>query len=223
MPVMQKAAQFYIEFYSQGRDEKVCYFHDAFPLAHLVQPDLFEFTQGNIRVSTDDLNRGQTIVSIGDRHTPYLAHWRRYSKPEKQGVERHLGSYSFVDRGSPGFGINNLAIFEAIKADHGLSRSISKIHYGMLDKDLIILIQAALTVDDNTLTAHETSQHFRRLGLIHSGIRLMPDKRIVVVQAIDEGIGVFLFNGSCPSFIKGHGIITPGQLEVMNSALHSIV
>lgn len=60
---VQKAAQFYIEFYSQGRDEKVCYFHDAFPLAHLVQPDLFEFTQGNIRVSTDDLNRGQTIVA----------------------------------------------------------------------------------------------------------------------------------------------------------------
>jgi inosine-uridine nucleoside N-ribohydrolase len=24
---------------------------------------LFEFTQGNIRVSTDDLNRGQTIVA----------------------------------------------------------------------------------------------------------------------------------------------------------------
>lgn len=60
---VQKASQFYIDFYSKNREEKVCYFHDAFPLAHLVKPELFEFTRGNIRISTDDLNRGQTIVA----------------------------------------------------------------------------------------------------------------------------------------------------------------
>ena len=60
---MQKASQFYIDFYSQNRDEKVCFFHDAFPIAHLVKPELFEFTRGNIRVSTDELNRGQTVVA----------------------------------------------------------------------------------------------------------------------------------------------------------------
>ncbi|MDC8830204.1 nucleoside hydrolase [Alteromonas gilva] len=60
---VQQASQFYIDFYSQNRDEKVCFFHDAFPLAQLVAPELFEFTRGNIRISTDDLNRGQTIVA----------------------------------------------------------------------------------------------------------------------------------------------------------------
>ncbi len=57
------AAQFYTDFYSANRDDRVCFFHDAFPLAHLIQPDLFELTEGNVRVSTDALNRGQTIVA----------------------------------------------------------------------------------------------------------------------------------------------------------------
>ncbi|NMH59171.1 nucleoside hydrolase [Alteromonas ponticola] len=57
------SAKFYADFYSANRDDKVCFFHDAFPLAHLIQPDLFELTEGNVRVSTDALNRGQTIVA----------------------------------------------------------------------------------------------------------------------------------------------------------------
>ena len=44
-PVMggfvRDASQFYMDFYSQGLPERVCYFHDAFPLAYLIQPDLF--------------------------------------------------------------------------------------------------------------------------------------------------------------------------------------
>ena len=60
---VQKSAQFYIDFYTKEGEDRVCCFHDAFPLAHLIQPDLFEFTEGQVRVSTDDLNRGQTIVA----------------------------------------------------------------------------------------------------------------------------------------------------------------
>lgn len=60
---VQKAAQFYIDFYTKDGDERVCCFHDAFPLAHLIAPDLFELTEGHVRVSTDALNCGQTIVA----------------------------------------------------------------------------------------------------------------------------------------------------------------
>ncbi|MGS2719674.1 nucleoside hydrolase [Paraglaciecola aestuariivivens] len=58
------AAQFYMQFYSQSRKEDVCFFHDAMPIAHLVDPSLFELTQGHIRVSTDPLNIGQTSVAV---------------------------------------------------------------------------------------------------------------------------------------------------------------
>ncbi|RDV29098.1 nucleoside hydrolase [Alteromonas aestuariivivens] len=60
---VQKAAQFYIDFYSLGKDEHFCCFHDAFPIAHLIHPELFELTEGHARVSTDPLNRGQTSVA----------------------------------------------------------------------------------------------------------------------------------------------------------------
>jgi inosine-uridine nucleoside N-ribohydrolase len=58
------AAQFYMKFYSQNRDEEVCFFHDAMPLAHLVEPSLFELQTGHARVSTDPLNIGQTSVAL---------------------------------------------------------------------------------------------------------------------------------------------------------------
>nr|WP_136251813.1 nucleoside hydrolase [Ningiella ruwaisensis] len=57
---VQKAAEFYTTFYSQGRDDKVCYFHDAFPLAYMIDPSLFEMTEGQLRVGTDPLHKGQT-------------------------------------------------------------------------------------------------------------------------------------------------------------------
>lgn len=58
------AAQFYVDFYSQHRTEKVCFFHDAMPLAHLVDPTLFELQTGHARVSTDPLNIGQTSIAL---------------------------------------------------------------------------------------------------------------------------------------------------------------
>ncbi|KXI28052.1 nucleoside hydrolase [Paraglaciecola hydrolytica] len=57
------AAQFYVEFYSEHRADKVCFFHDTMPLAHLVDPTLFEFQVGHARVSTDPLNIGQTSIA----------------------------------------------------------------------------------------------------------------------------------------------------------------
>ncbi|MCV2883462.1 nucleoside hydrolase [Aestuariibacter sp. AA17] len=60
---VNKSAQFYVEFYSQNRDDRVCFFHDAMPLAYLIDPSLFKIQSGHARVSTDPLNKGQTTVA----------------------------------------------------------------------------------------------------------------------------------------------------------------
>lgn len=60
---VKDAAQFYIDFYTRDSEERVCCFHDAFPLAHLIKPELFELTEGHARVATDPLNRGQTMIA----------------------------------------------------------------------------------------------------------------------------------------------------------------
>jgi inosine-uridine nucleoside N-ribohydrolase len=55
-----KASVFYSDFYSQGKEERVCFYHDAFPIAYLMHPELFEMTAGHIRIGTDSLHKGQT-------------------------------------------------------------------------------------------------------------------------------------------------------------------
>ncbi|MDT0593530.1 nucleoside hydrolase [Glaciecola petra] len=66
-----KASQFYMDFYSQNTPERVCFFHDAFPLAFMLQPDLFEMTKGHMRIGTSELDRGQTAFApIGSTQSP---------------------------------------------------------------------------------------------------------------------------------------------------------
>lgn len=65
------ASQFYMDFYSQNTPERVCFFHDAFPLAYMLQPDLFEMTRGNMRIGTSELDKGQTAFApIGSTQSP---------------------------------------------------------------------------------------------------------------------------------------------------------
>lgn len=68
-----KASKFYSEFYSQGKDEEVCFFHDAFPLAYIIQPELFEMTEGHMRIGTDELHKGQT--SFAPLNSTMSPHW----------------------------------------------------------------------------------------------------------------------------------------------------
>jgi inosine-uridine nucleoside N-ribohydrolase len=70
---VERAARFYTEFYSQGKDEPQCFFHDAFPLAYLIDPSLFEMTEGHLRVGTDPLHQGQT--SFAPVGTTTSEHW----------------------------------------------------------------------------------------------------------------------------------------------------
>ena len=68
---VQESAQFYMDFYSQNREDRVCFFHDAFPIAHLRHPELFELTEGHVRVGTGPLDRGQTVVApLGTTPSP---------------------------------------------------------------------------------------------------------------------------------------------------------
>lgn len=67
------AAQFYMDFYSQNRTDRVCFFHDAMPIAHLVDPTLFETQRGHARVATDPLTIGQTIIA--PKNTTTSAMW----------------------------------------------------------------------------------------------------------------------------------------------------
>ncbi len=67
-----KASEFYSDFYSQGKDERVCFYHDAFPIAFMMQPELFEMTEGHIRIGTDELHKGQTsFAPINTTLSPY--------------------------------------------------------------------------------------------------------------------------------------------------------
>lgn len=66
---VHQASQFYVEFYSQNREEDVCFFHDAMPIAHLLDPSLFKLQTGHARVSTDPLNIGQTSIALPNTTT----------------------------------------------------------------------------------------------------------------------------------------------------------
>ncbi len=70
---VEKSSAFYTDFYSQGKSEPECYFHDAFPIAYIMNPDLFTMTQGHIRVGTDELHRGQT--SFAPLNSTKSDHW----------------------------------------------------------------------------------------------------------------------------------------------------
>jgi inosine-uridine nucleoside N-ribohydrolase len=60
---VERSSEFYTDFYSEGKETRQCFFHDAFPIAYIIDPSLFELTEGNVRVSTDSLNKGQTIFA----------------------------------------------------------------------------------------------------------------------------------------------------------------
>lgn len=68
-----KASKFYSDFYSQGKEERVCFFHDAFPLAYIMKPELFEMTEGHMRIGTDNLHKGQT--SFAPKNTTMSPFW----------------------------------------------------------------------------------------------------------------------------------------------------
>lgn len=64
-----QAVRFYAAFYGRLHPElasaKACFGHDVLAMIHLVRPDLFGLESGRVRVVTEGLMQGQTIL---DRH-----------------------------------------------------------------------------------------------------------------------------------------------------------
>ncbi|MFL2813812.1 MAG: nucleoside hydrolase [Candidatus Puniceispirillales bacterium] len=63
---LKKISNFYINFYRETKNMDGCFFHDATAVIAFTNPELFEFKNGKVFVSKDDLTRGQTVVF--DRH-----------------------------------------------------------------------------------------------------------------------------------------------------------
>lgn len=68
------AVRFYVDFYGRIEPELAalpgCYGHDALALMYLVQPTLFVTQAGRVRVATEGLAEGQTIMDRRE-HIPY--------------------------------------------------------------------------------------------------------------------------------------------------------
>jgi len=59
-------ARFYTGLYAHVAQEPGCFAHDVLAFVYLVQPELFTLAQGAIRVATEGLAQGQTIMNRRD-------------------------------------------------------------------------------------------------------------------------------------------------------------
>lgn len=67
---LNKAAQHYFDFYRGAMGIDGCYFHDAATIAYVLDPSLFGCRHGRIRVATDGLALGQTMMAPEGRDFP---------------------------------------------------------------------------------------------------------------------------------------------------------
>lgn len=68
------AGRFYADFYSKNRGAEGCYVHDASAIAYAIEPDLFDVIEGPLRVATEGIAKGQTIIHRNDYIYPET-HW----------------------------------------------------------------------------------------------------------------------------------------------------
>jgi inosine-uridine nucleoside N-ribohydrolase len=55
--------QFYIDFYHKTFGIDGCYVHDASTIVYAAEPDIFSTEQGHVRVATDGVAIGQTVIA----------------------------------------------------------------------------------------------------------------------------------------------------------------
>lgn len=67
---LNKAAQHYFDFYRAALGVNGCYFHDAATIAYVLDPSLFGCRHGRIRVATEGLALGQTMMAPEGRDFP---------------------------------------------------------------------------------------------------------------------------------------------------------
>lgn len=71
---LYQATQFYFDFYRQSRKINGCYVHDASTIVYAISPDIFTTQPGVVRVATEGLAIGQTIVAKPGSQYP-VSHW----------------------------------------------------------------------------------------------------------------------------------------------------
>lgn len=71
---LYNAGKFYTAFYMENRSVNGCYMHDTSAIAYAINPDLFEVVHGPIRVATEGVAKGQTILKNNDYIYPEN-HW----------------------------------------------------------------------------------------------------------------------------------------------------
>ena len=64
---LKKISNFYINFYRDTKNMDGCFFHDATAVIAFTNPELFNFKEGKVFVSKDNLTRGQTVIFEKDR------------------------------------------------------------------------------------------------------------------------------------------------------------
>ena len=63
-----QATQFYFNFYQQTFGIDGCYVHDASTIVYAIEPSIFSTQPGLVRVATDGVGIGQTIVAKPGKH-----------------------------------------------------------------------------------------------------------------------------------------------------------
>jgi inosine-uridine nucleoside N-ribohydrolase len=71
---LYKAGKFYTAFYMANRAVHGCFMHDTSAIAYTINPDLFDVVTGPIRVATEGVAKGQTILKNNDYVYPEN-HW----------------------------------------------------------------------------------------------------------------------------------------------------
>jgi len=71
---LYQAGKFYSDFYKAARDVDGCYVHDASAIAYVIDPSLFGVEVGPVRVATDGIALGQTILKRKGYDYP-VDHW----------------------------------------------------------------------------------------------------------------------------------------------------
>jgi inosine-uridine nucleoside N-ribohydrolase len=73
--LLYRATQFYFGFYQKSYGIEGCYVHDASTIVYAITPDIFTTELGIVRVATEGVAIGQTIVAKPDHDYP-VSFWK---------------------------------------------------------------------------------------------------------------------------------------------------
>jgi len=79
---LQRAAEYYIDFYRNEHGVQGCHGHDLMALAYVINPDWFDTVSGPICVATEGVATGQTIMKRVAGASYFLDNWEQ--RPAQQ-------------------------------------------------------------------------------------------------------------------------------------------